>query len=275
MVSLKGNKLGLLSRSGLLSLAFLVSSSLAQLGLVAAPVLVPTGATNFTGTIQVTFKSVSQGFIYYTLNGSNPTNRSELYQGNAITLSKTTTVKAVHYSGLFVSEVVTGEYVQAKVATPTASYGGSLSFYPELTCSLSVAKSGANTSIRYTTDGSAPGPASPLYAAPFKILKTASVRAYALASGYADSDPMRVDFTLLVPAATPIASPKSGSFATSSLTIKFSSDTKSPYYRYIVGSPQKPMDSATVLSGDSIRILGSSIGDTTVLRFQALKTGLA
>jgi hypothetical protein len=35
------------------------------------------------------------------------------------------------------------------------------------------------------------------------------------------------------------------------------------------------MDSATVLSGDSLRILGSIIGDTTVVRFQALKTGLA
>jgi CotH protein. len=51
------------------------------------------------------------GTIYYTLDGSTPTNKSNVYK-SAITLSKTTVIRAVSYEGKKKeSEIVTGTYI--------------------------------------------------------------------------------------------------------------------------------------------------------------------
>ena len=63
-----------------------------QTVVVVAPVI--SGTTPFTTTTEVTMTAEAGARIYYTVDGSNPTEASTLYE-NAFTLSDTTTVKAI------------------------------------------------------------------------------------------------------------------------------------------------------------------------------------
>lgn len=59
---------------------------------LAAPVI--SGNTSFTDTTQVTISAESGATIYYTNDGTNPTTESNVYS-SALTLSATTTIKAI------------------------------------------------------------------------------------------------------------------------------------------------------------------------------------
>ena len=63
---------------------------------VAAPTFTPADGTSFTESISVTINYATDGAsVYYTLDGSTPTSSSTPYSGSAITLTETTTVKAI------------------------------------------------------------------------------------------------------------------------------------------------------------------------------------
>lgn len=59
---------------------------------LAAPII--SGNTSFTDTTQVTISAESGATIYYTNDGTNPTTESNVYS-SALTLSATTTIKAI------------------------------------------------------------------------------------------------------------------------------------------------------------------------------------
>jgi uncharacterized repeat protein (TIGR03806 family) len=83
--------------------------------------------------------------------------------------------------------------VMAQAATPSITPNGG-SFSGPVWVQLASATPGAT--IRYTTDGSAPGAASPAYSAPFQRTATTTVRAIAQKSGLTDSGTATATITI-------------------------------------------------------------------------------
>ena len=94
---------------------------------VVTPAFSPAGGT-YIGTQSVTITSETKGAtIYYTTNGTKPTTSSTKYTG-AITVSSTTTIKAIAVKdGMKNSEIASASYVIKYQITATAGDGGSIS----------------------------------------------------------------------------------------------------------------------------------------------------
>ena len=90
----------------------------------------------------------------------------------------------------------------AVVATPVITPNGG-AFTAPVSVTIIDATSGAT--IRYTLDGSEPTSASTLYAAPFTVSASATVKARAFASGMSDSSVAAATFTITPPPAIPAA----------------------------------------------------------------------
>jgi hypothetical protein len=274
-----GNRVIRATRVAFIALAFAslsspVGVSAAPLPVVAGPVMVPPGLSDWVGSTKVSFEDVKQGRIYYTLDGSTPTIRSELYEeGKAITIESSLTVKAVHYVGGIYSGIVTGEFNRAKLPVPTARYGGKTSISSAVLCSLKVDLNGIAPTIRYTLDGSAPGPGSAVYSAPIPIAKTMTVKAYATEPRYDASPAMSVGFTWLDPPAAPVLDPGSQTFSTNTLPIKLKTTSAGTFFRYTLDPNIQNWDTAAIVPGDSISIRGQKAGEIITVMARTCKTG--
>ena len=128
------------------------------------------------------------------------------------------------------------EYLQEKwptAATPTSPTA--TTFYTDsYPVTLECATAGA--AIYYTVDGSAPTTNSALYAGPFTITDTTTVKAMAVARGYFDSEVFTQTFTLAPQAATPTSTSTAGyrntlvdlATATPGATIRYTTDGSDP-----------------------------------------------
>lgn len=157
----------------------------------AAPTFsVPAGTYNANQS--VTLSSTYGTTIYYTLNGTNPTESSSEYSG-AITIDATKTLKAIAVKdGCEISEVASATYTM-KCATPTFSptagtYTGIQSV------ALSCATEGA--AIRYTTDGETPTGSSDTYSSALSVGSNQTVKAIATKSGWSDSEIASAAYTI-------------------------------------------------------------------------------
>ena len=97
--------------------------------LVAKPVFTPATDTTFSPSVYVTLSCPTDGAeIYYTTNGSDPTDSSTPYNGS-IYIANTITIKARAYkSGMSPSRIVTAEYT---LGTPTSPEFGTVSVDPK------------------------------------------------------------------------------------------------------------------------------------------------
>jgi peptidoglycan/xylan/chitin deacetylase (PgdA/CDA1 family) len=121
--------------------------------------------------------------IRYTTNGSTPSLSSPSYTA-PFTLSSSTTVRYRAYDNAGNAESTKSQLVQIDAAAPVSSiscdgetcsgsaYGAAVEVALEAT---DGAGSGVDA-IHYTTDGSQPSPASPVYDGPFTVSATATVR---------------------------------------------------------------------------------------------------
>ncbi len=128
------------------------------------------------------------------------------------------------------------EYLQAKwptAATPTSPTA--TTFYTDsYPVTLECATAGA--AIYYTVDGSEPTTNSTLYAGPFTITDTTTVKARAVARGYFDSEVFTQTFTIAPQAATPTSTSTAGyrntlvdlAAATPGATIRYTTDGSDP-----------------------------------------------
>lgn len=88
---------------------------------------------------------------------------------------------------------------QQTVTTPSIQPTGGVFTAPQ---SVSITDSTPGATIYYTTDGSTPTSASPVYSAPFSLNSPATVQAIASATGHSDSSPQSATFKFRTPAAT-------------------------------------------------------------------------
>jgi hypothetical protein len=213
---------------------------LIRLGTAATPTISPNGGT-FTNSQTVTLACATPGTsIRYTTDGSTPTTTAGTLYSGPFSVGTSATVKAVAYSQDYdVSAVGSADFTinLPPAATPTISPNGG-TFTNSQTVSLACASPG--TSIRYTTDGSAPtDTVGMLYSAPFTVGVSATIKAVAFGPGFSTSAVASADFTINLPtAAAPVISPNGGSIdgpqtivistATAGTTIRYTTDGSTP-----------------------------------------------
>jgi len=129
----------------------------------------------------------NDGVLRYTLDGSDPTAESPIYEG-PFSFSESVVVKAKVFSDdFFDSSVVTASLtrVWVNVATPVvdaaASFTGS-----NTKVSISCATEGAV--VRYTLNGNDPNSHSTKYTGPFYVTDSCTVKAYAVMPDYLNSE---------------------------------------------------------------------------------------
>lgn len=246
-------------------------------GLIPAPKILPPGETDWVGSTRFTFEKPASGKIFYTLDGSTPDNRVDTknleWKEGYVQVAKTTTVRAIHYISGLPSSVVSANFIRAKLPTPFARYGGNTSFYPSVICTLGVARTETDHSIKFTLDGTAPNAGSPIYVTPIPIDKSTLLRAYAVEAGFDDSDPMQVNFTVPAPVAAPQFTPAGQNFTSNTLVIRFKSASPGIYFRYTLDTALKDWSTAPIVSGDSISIVGKTAGEIITVRSQTWKAG--
>jgi len=150
---------------------------------VAKPVFTP-GPGKYTGPITVSIQCLTPGAtIHYTTDGSVPTASSPIYTA-PIAVNSDMTIMAIGTLALFSDSPVSTAVYRFVAATPTLSPKGGL-FADPVAVTISCNTPGAT--IRYTTDGTTPTTASPLYTAPVNLSTDTTLRARAFFGGFADS----------------------------------------------------------------------------------------
>ena len=146
---------------------------------------------NFQNQMVVVDWNEADGVLRYTVDGSDPTTESAVYEG-PFAISASTTVKAKVFSDRFFdSEVVTGDFryerltVAAPVVTAADEFTGT-----STKVGMSCATEGAV--IRYTLDGSEPTGDSVAYLEPFDVPcelgKSVEIKVRAFCDGYDSSE---------------------------------------------------------------------------------------
>jgi lysophospholipase L1-like esterase len=231
------------------------SASYTFLSPTAPPQFLPAPGT-YSAAQAVTISDTTTGaLIYYTTDGSTPTTSSTHYSA-AIPVSSSTTLKAMAAaSGFTASNVVTAVYSIQVEATPAPTFspaGGSYASPQQVT----LGDTNAQATIYYTTDGSAPTTASPVYSKPIGVNSGAvTINAIALAPDLGVSTTASASYTIQLPAtATPTFSPATGTYSSAqSVTI---SDTTSGAVIYYTTDGSTPTTSSAVY-GNTISVSAS------------------
>ena len=136
---------------------------------VAAPSFDPTGG-NFTTAQTVTITCSTEGAaIYYTTDGSTPTQESELYQSPISVTVSGTKIKAKAFKAEYEPSSVSSATYYIKPNLPTVSaVGATITITGDDGCSL-----------YYTTDNSEPTNESTPYTAPFNLTESCTIKAIA------------------------------------------------------------------------------------------------
>jgi glucosylceramidase len=176
----------------------------------ATPTFTPLAGT-YTSAQSVTLATTTAGAsIYYTLDGSTPTNTSTLYSAaNPIQVSTTTTINAIAAEppGYLNSNVATATYTINLPAAATPTFSPAPGVYNSAQ-SVSLLDSTAGASIYYTTDGSTPTAKSTLFTpgTPIAVNSTTTINAVAVAAGFSNSAVATGTYTLNGPAVSVVLS---------------------------------------------------------------------
>ena len=166
-----------------------------------APVIIAAGdeaagESTYYFNATVTMTAAEGASIYYTTDGSVPTDSSTLYTA-PFQITETATIKAIammeNYQNSAVTTLdvtITAPTVATPVFTPgTGTYADSVAF------SIACATEGAE--IRYTIDGTEPTETSTLYAAPVMLTATTTVKAKAFKATWYASETATAVYTVV------------------------------------------------------------------------------
>ncbi len=215
----------------------------------------------------VTISTATSGAsIRYTLDGSEPT--STLYSA-ATTVAETLTVKARAYkTGWTPSDSAHTSYwiASGTVATPTITPAGGVHTSPPY---VSIATTTAGATVRFTTDGTDPTGASPIYLYPFLVPTTTTIKAQAFKAGSTPSAIAAVTYSVDAAGAvaSPTISPAGGIFATAR-TVTITGPTGATLRHTTSGTDPTESD-PTITSGATL-----TVGASQVVKVRAYQTGL-
>ena len=174
----------------------------AEKGIISKPTITPNGGS-ITTTDEISISCTTEGAsIYYTTDGSTPSNTSTLYTSPfTLSESESTVIKAIAIkegseNSAIVEATFTVTGIVTKNETPIISpSNGNITTTDEI--SISCATEGA--SIYYTTDGSTPSNTSTLYTSPFTLSESEStmVKAIAIKDGLENSEIATATFTVI------------------------------------------------------------------------------
>lgn len=212
--------------------------------------------------------STADAAIRYTLDGSEPTVESTLYQ-EPISITETTTIKAKAFKeGLTDSATVSAVYtIGTAVATPEFDPQGGT--YTEAQ-SITITCTTEGAAIHYTTDGTEPTAESSQYAEPINVESTTTVKAKAFKESLTESVTASADYTIGAEpketVAVPTFDPEGGTFdqpqnvaiacATEGAAIHYTTDGTEP-------TAESPQYTDTI-----------SIESTTTVKAKAFKEGM-
>jgi hypothetical protein len=227
------------------------------------PVFSPAGGT-FSQPQSVTLSTTTGGAtIHYTIDGSTPTTASPVYS-SPIAVTQSRTIRAIAVAaGMMNSIVASASYtILQAAATPTFSPAAG-TYVGSVAVTISTTTSGAT--IHYTTDGSAPTPASPVYASPVTLTRTTTIRAIAVASGMANSAVASALYTLQ--AVPPVFSPAAGTYV-GSVAVTLSTTTGGATIHYT-------MDGSLPTTASPVYASPVTLTRTTTIRAIAVASGMA
>ena len=217
----------------------------------ATPTFSPAAGT-YTSVQSVTLSTTTAGAsIYYTTDGTTPTNTSTLYSpATPISVSTTTTINAIAAEApeYLNSSVATATYTINLPAAATPAFSPAPGTFTAVQMvTLSDTTTGA--AIYYTTDGSTPTAKSTLYVVgtPISVAATTTIKAIAVATGFSNSAVASGTYTINLPAAaTPTFSPAAGSFTSAqSVTL---SDTTPGALIYYTTDGSTPTSASTLFA---------------------------
>jgi hypothetical protein len=195
---------------------------------------VPAGTKDRPISVSIS-TTTGQATIHYTTDGSDPTSASSTYAG-AIALSTSTTLKAVvTAAGCNPSAVASAVYAFQVAAPGFSPAAGTYATAQDVTVSTTT----PGATIHYTTDGSEPTEASPVYGGAIHLAvggaaATTTVRALGVRTGFTSSAVASAAYTVdaaATPAAEPTFAPTGGTYA-SAQHVTIASATAGAIIRY-------------------------------------------
>jgi len=207
------------------------------------PVFSPVNGTTFAGSLTVNIACPDpDAAIYYTTDGTEPTMASSVYKRFKITAR--TVVKAIAYvEGQAVSEVATAEYALGTCADPVVSLADG-TIFQHSNQEVSIAWDNTDGVLRYTLDGTEPTAESLVYAGPFTISETTTVKAKVFGKDYFDSGVVSAKLIReWLKVATPVIT-AAASFSGSKTSVSIACTTADAVVRYTTDGSEPNSHSA-------------------------------
>ena len=239
-----------------------VASATYEYKAVSQPVFDPVGGTElvYGETVSITC-DVDAATIYYTTDGSTPTDGSSVYS-TPIAITSNLTLKAIAKKGANVSDVASADYT-VRAATPTFSVAeGTYNEAQSVTLSCTT----PGVIIYYTTNGDTPTSSSTEYTSAITVNTTGTtIKAIAIKAGLTDSEIASATYTLK--ALAPTFSVAAGDYdETQSVELACETEGAKIYYT---------LDGSTPTASSTLYSSAISISSVKTIKAIAVKSGYA
>ena len=200
----------------------------------------------YTTTQSVTITDATPATtLYYTTDGSTPTNTSTRYTG-AIKVATSETLQAIAYgAGLSGSAVAKAIYTINLPATAAPVFSPAAGTYTTAQ-KVTITDATAGATIYYTTDGTTPSTSSSRYTAAISVAASETIRAFATVAQHRNSPVSTGVFAIKPAAATPVFSLAPGTY-TGKQTVTISDTTPGTLYYTLDGTT--PSNTSTRYTG--------------------------